>query len=678
MRASRLFSLTLVALAAPLLAMGASAQTAMVQPIDPAADELAAQMRLLAANPQDLQALIRAGELTLKLDDPTAAATFFAHAEKIDPRNARIKAGLGSLLVQAEKPGEALRRFAEAESFGLAPQHFAADRGLAYDLIGDQARAQRDYRLALLSGPDDETSRRYALSLGISGKADLAYSQLEPLLRRSDRGAWRARAFILAMSGDNRGAERIAVNMMPPGLAQGLQPFFDRLAGLGPVDRAFAVHFGELRATPERIADARMIPSFPPLPADGAEPRPVVASAAPPAPTAPDDRRKRKNKHGAPAEQAARTPPPEPLPQPPTYVASVESDTVQPYKPAYGQPVAGRQTMTLAPAQPGFASGSPAPALADALPPRAPRREVIEPARQSDGSLALTPAPQPLRKVELAMDSRLPASATASTGLAPSIPSPSTPPSKPAPAPVAGESTRAQVEPSVADGSLMVAQASTSPATPAPPPTPLAPPTGKTATPMRSEDSILANIIAGISVPKSELTDTPSQEESAPAPVEPARAVRAEPAARAPVITVPVAAEKAATEKQKLADKKASDAKKAADAKKLADAKKAAELKKKNDPKILEPARFWVQVAGGANEAALAKEWARVRAAQPALFKGKTGWTTPLRATNRVLTGPFNTSEEARDFVNQVAKAGLPAFAFTSEAGQKITKLTAR
>src|SRR5258706_1643614 len=102
---------------------------------------------------------------------------------------------MGSLLVEAERPGEALRRFNEAEALGFDPQYFAADRGLAYDLIGEQERAQRDYRLALKYRTDDETVRRYALSLGISGKRDKALEQLESLLRKSDRGAWRARAF---------------------------------------------------------------------------------------------------------------------------------------------------------------------------------------------------------------------------------------------------------------------------------------------------------------------------------------------------------------------------------------------------------------------------------------------------------------------------------------------------
>ena len=80
-------------------------------------------------------------------------------------------------------------------------------------------------------------------------------------------------------------------------------------------------------------------------------------------------------------------------------------------------------------------------------------------------------------------------------------------------------------------------------------------------------------------------------------------------------------------------------------------------------------------MAGGANEDTLPKEWEKVRAKAPVVFKGKSGWTTPLRATNRVLAGPFKTSDEARSFVNALAKEGLSAFSFTSEAGQKVTKL---
>ena len=698
MRVFRLFGSTF-ALALPFSAVPAVAQVQTVQPLNPLGDELAAEMRLLAANPLDINALVRAGELALKLGDQTAAATFFARAERLDPRNARIKAGMGSLLVQAERPGEALHRFGEAEALGLDPRNYAADRGLAYDLIGQQERAQRDYRLALKDGPADETIRRYALSLGISGKRDMALQQLDPLVRRSDRGAWRSRAFILAMNGDDQGASRIATNMMPPGLAQGLQPFFERLPGLGPTDRAFAVHFGELRATPERIADARMAPALAPLaPEPGIAAPTVVAAVQAPPKVQKDDRRSRGRKRGRKdAVQVATAPPPQvqpqapPLPQPPVYVSSTEPVDQPPYvQPGTVQPLpgvpartaeAGRQSMTLAPA-------------------------VSRPATV----IAATPTPTPERRTPPAeADTRAAVAPTQSAAVRPASPPPSTSrpvalassalPNRPVivagpPVPSAAEtSTRVpesvtqppvSVPTSVASSTVSTSEAPASTVTAAPTSVITTPPPRAVAaapTPVRSEDSILASIIANISVPGSELVDSPQVETArADPPPEPLAApVRATPE---PVDTGAAAreaaAKKAAADKQMLAEKKAAETKKLAEAKKLADAKKAAELKKKNDPKVLEPSRIWVQVAGGANESTLPKEWEKVRAKAPAAFRGKSGWTTPLRATNRVLAGPFKTNDEARAFVNALSKEGLSAFTFTSDAGQKVTKLAAK
>jgi hypothetical protein len=91
-----------------------------------------------------------------------------------------------------------------------------------------------------------------------------------------------------------------------------------------------------------------------------------------------------------------------------------------------------------------------------------------------------------------------------------------------------------------------------------------------------------------------------------------------------------------------------------------------------------EPSRIWVQIAGGANKESLPREFARLKAKAPTLFKGKTGWTASVRATNRLLVGPFKTDREARDFVNQLSKAQLAGFAWTSSAGQAIEKLPAR
>nr|WP_239474063.1 SPOR domain-containing protein [Sphingomonas sp. BT552] len=123
-------------------------------------------------------------------------------------------------------------------------------------------------------------------------------------------------------------------------------------------------------------------------------------------------------------------------------------------------------------------------------------------------------------------------------------------------------------------------------------------------------------------------------------------------------------AEKRAAARKALADKKAD-----AEKKELAD--KAAADKKASRSN---PSRIWVQVAGGANESDLTKAWSGVKAKSPALA-ARAGYSTPLRATNRVLTGPFKTDSEARAFVNQLSKQGVSAFPFTSDAGQPVTRL---
>jgi hypothetical protein len=85
-----------------------------------------------------------------------------------------------------------------------------------------------------------------------------------------------------------------------------------------------------------------------------------------------------------------------------------------------------------------------------------------------------------------------------------------------------------------------------------------------------------------------------------------------------------------------------------------------------------------VQIAGGANEDAMNSEFKRLKGKAPKLLASRTAWTTPLRATNRLLVGPFKTAKEAQDFVNELAKLDLSAFSWTSPAGQEIVKLASK
>ncbi|WP_294057647.1 SPOR domain-containing protein [Sphingomonas sp.] len=565
-------ALALVAACAP----PALAQSEVVQPHNGDADRLADQMRVLAANPRDLEALLVAGEASARLSEFAAALGFFARAESVDPSNPRIIAGRAMVMVRMERPGEALRMFQAAEARGLPVARFASDRGFAYDLLGAPQLAQKDYQLALAQGRDDETLRRYALSLGITGEPDKAMEQLDPLLRRSDRAAWRTRAFILAMNGDMAGAESIATSMLPGNMAQSLLPFLRRLEGMSVIDRAFAVHFGELSPTAVRREDARTAPSVPayvPVPRLAstqltAAPPPGAAPPPVSGPVAGRSSRSRKGQGDLAAMTRAATPPPPPPPQP-----------VQ---------LARREPL---PPPPVYVAPPPDPVP---LPP---------PSSGSTQRTRITARPVP-RTEEPSGDDDV---------------------TEAAPVQLVARPTAAK-------------------------------PAAKPAAKAGEEDSVLAAIINNISVPDSEreaLTVPPAA--AASARPEPVRVAAAEkPAAAKPLPAKPDAKDPKAAAKPD---------------------PKAKKTPPKPDPKKAEPARIWVQVAGGANEDALPGAWKRLSKDAPAAFKGRTAWTTPLRATNRLLAGPFKSDDEAQGFVNQLRKAGISAFVFTSEAGQKIEKL---
>lgn len=222
---------------------------AIVQPLDtgPGA-ELRRNLTTLANNPRSVEALIGAGRAASEMGDGEAALGFFARADEISPGDARVKAGMGSALVQMERPDQALSLFAQALALGAPEAEIAGDRGLAHDMLGDPRRAQQDYALALRHRSDAEIERRLALSLAISGQRDAALRMIDGQLRRHDRSAWRTQAFVLALTGDPRGAEDTAARMMPAANAQEMAPFFARLAGLSPAEKAAAVHFGRFPA----------------------------------------------------------------------------------------------------------------------------------------------------------------------------------------------------------------------------------------------------------------------------------------------------------------------------------------------------------------------------------------------------------------------------------------------
>lgn len=268
--------------AAPAVAQTASVPSAALDA--ETAARLDAQRQLtealsrIAADGSDWFALSQAGRAALALGDARAATGFLARAEALAPQDPVIKAALGAAMVQLEDAETAMRYFDAAVAAGGLDRTYIGDRGLAFDLLGDQRRAQADYAVAEREAPSAEVTRRHAISLGISGEADRAVQMLGPLLRAQDRAAWRSRAMIVAMNGRPDEARQIARTTMPGELAQAIEPYWALLDRLTPAQLAAASHFGrfpdyaEVQRQPSRSA-ARLAAATPvaavPQPASG-------------------------------------------------------------------------------------------------------------------------------------------------------------------------------------------------------------------------------------------------------------------------------------------------------------------------------------------------------------------------------------------------------------------------
>jgi Flp pilus assembly protein TadD len=230
--------------AAPAAAAAADGQYGYgYQAPESSAAALARNVRALASNPKDFGSLIGAGKAALELGDTQAAAGFFARADEVNPRSPLPQAGMGAVSVANGDASAAMPYFGRAMQLGASLSQIGCDRGLAFDLLGQQKQAQADYRAAL-SGPDaTEARRRLALSLAVSGDKTGALQTLAPLSAKGDPAAGRVRAFVLALSGDTNGA-MVAIDAAMPGSWSRVSPLLQRLQGLAPGQKAAAVNLG--------------------------------------------------------------------------------------------------------------------------------------------------------------------------------------------------------------------------------------------------------------------------------------------------------------------------------------------------------------------------------------------------------------------------------------------------
>lgn len=241
------------------------------------AAELRAAMRRISLSPNDADALADAGSAALILGDANAGLNFYTRANALRPNNGRIVAGLAAATVWAENPFEALRLFDDAVRLGINERSIAADRALAFDLLGNFARAQQDYRLARTMSNSDDLVVRHAISISLAGQKAEADAMLVPLLQKNNAAAWRARAFLLAARGDFRESAQVTQGFMDAESAQRMERYLRLMPSLTGAQQAAAIHLGHFPASQYVGRDSDQVRK--------------VASTIPPVQSQPNDNR---------------------------------------------------------------------------------------------------------------------------------------------------------------------------------------------------------------------------------------------------------------------------------------------------------------------------------------------------------------------------------------------------
>jgi Flp pilus assembly protein TadD len=230
--------------AAPVAAAPASAPPLSVPPPSVEGRRLDAALARVSRAPRSVDALLEAGNAASANGNDDAALGFFRRAEEVAPNDARVLTGFAGALLRDNDAIAALPLYSRAERTAPLAPAALGDRGLAYDLVGDNARAQRAYRQALVLTEDHEITRRLALSQAIGGDVRTAEVTLRPLLQEQDKAGWRTRAFIYAIGGRVDEAVTVARTLLPSDLAEAITPYLRFMPRLTRAQQAAAANLG--------------------------------------------------------------------------------------------------------------------------------------------------------------------------------------------------------------------------------------------------------------------------------------------------------------------------------------------------------------------------------------------------------------------------------------------------
>jgi Flp pilus assembly protein TadD len=677
----------------------------------PGARELREAMRRIAMRPTDIDALTDAGNAALLLGDGNAALNFFTRANALQPSSGRIKAGLAAATVRTENPFEALRLFDEAVKLGVPERSIAADRAMAFDLLGNFERAQLDYKLARSASNSDELIVQQAISLSLLGRKNDADAMLVPLLKKESPSAWRARAFMLAARGDLRESTKVAQGFLDASSALRIERYLRLMPQLTGAQQAAAIHLGHFPANnigrdsdavrsvastippvANPIGSGRLIPSGDPL-----GPRKVAVK---PGNESKQDKREREKAEKAAAEAAKLAPAKGVITSSakPTSKSGLSTDAAR-----ARIEEAAKASMSVTTARDLPVPQNTRPTVKVVLPqPEAPapvKIAVVTPAPQSlpPATTQQPPIQQPVVFTKTPVSINTPASSATPS---PILPKP-TPPLPSVPQEIATINTKpaAEVQPSLLSQNTTIqgpAPQNPVPQTPAPvvgpgfeslPPEPkpaqtAASITGPVQGPMPNGsviDTPKTDVVFTNNAPvQSPVVNTAADPLAAPIPADPTPApTETKVAAPAPfdlgafvgAIEIPESEQKPSVvpvdlKKIKPVTPKTAQSEVDAKGKPIANA-------------AGNPPRIWVQiattpVAGASSEY---RNWAKKK---PDLFKGREGWSTQWSKSVRLLVGPFADIKTAKKWEADFRKGGGNGFVWNSEKGDLVERLKSK
>jgi Flp pilus assembly protein TadD len=624
----------LVAAVTGFCAFSGAAQAQSAAATESPGAALRRQVAELAANPTSVGELVATGRAAMAVGDAEGALGFFTRARDLAPRDARVAAGLASANARMGKPETALVLFTEAASLGAPETELAADRGLAYDLLGQTARAQQDYLLALRHREDAEVRRRLAVSLAISGQREAALRLVDEQVRQGDRAAQRARIMVLALSGDTRGATAAAQADLPAQASQAITPFLTRLASLSPGDQASAANLGRVPGSARQAQATRTATADPAALAFAGGGAPATRSLSNRLPIAPVSLDAPRRRPGGVTQVASSTP----------------ARTGEPSRVLASSSMLVRRVMPQAPAPSGLDLPHPHQPLrllngsASAV-TTAETGELSAPSDAAPTRLAVSTAANDA----LAGGAGGPAAAdeTPRVDLAALQPPVSAPVAERQPEPEPASAPAPQAVDGAA-ANLSVWNGGAAPATPAPaavrPRARSAPPsTTATATPTRQNRRAFSDVVAAVSSLPAEPTPSSTSR----------TATRRTPRA-APTPTPSRAATQDRT------------------------ARTAAAAARTATPRQAQPSRVWVQLGVSPNLTGFNYEISRMRQAAPEL-RTQTAHTAPIGSgSHRLLVGPFPNEAAARTLINSLRQKNISSMTWTSPAGTQVNRFTGR